>query len=308
MFFITKAAILAKIEANYGVDPTPTGASNGILVENMTIEPIARGMERTYNLPYFGRRPKVIVTEGWKVTFSTELKGSGTKNVPPEIGVLFRGCNFTEDINANDVTYDPNSDADSAGSITIYAYRHDILHTITGCRGSFKLNLKAGEYGKIDWEFQGLYLAPADASIVSPTFTTTIPPRLLSAAFTLDSYAAVIDSIKIDCKMNGVKRTSVNAATGILSYFNTQREVTGELDPEVVALSTKNWWAIWSAGTQVAFTATAGGTEGNRCVITGPKLQIDNLKYADRESILTHGMTLNFVPNTGNDEIKIMFN
>jgi hypothetical protein len=129
----------------------------------------------------------------------------------------------------------------------------------------------------------------------------------VSASFAIDSYAGVIDGIDIENKNGIAVRTSANAATGVLGRNISTRDLTGKIDPEVVALATKNFWAIWEASTRVAFTATLGSTAGNRCVITAPKVQIDKLGYDNRNDYLVHGMGLNFTPNAGNDEVKFRY-
>lgn len=308
----TRALILAKIETSYGVDPTPTPSANAILCEAPEFETIGKKLDRANVKSYFGTLPHVALGEGLKISFSTELKGVGsTPSTPPEIGVLFRACNFTQTVDATvgaeNVKYDPNS-SESGESITIYFYQHNILHKLLGCRGTVSLELKTNEYGKLKWEFQGLYAGPADATIGTGTFNATKPPIFRQASFAIDAYSAVIESLKIDVKNEIARRPSANALTGVLEYFIKERAVTGETDPEMVALATKDFWSMWSNGSLSALSATVGNTAGNRCVITAPNVQLDTPKYGDREGILTQALPLIFTPNVGNDEVQFKFN
>ena len=305
----TRAVMLAKIESSsYGTDPTPAAASNSILCESPELEVVQKFLERKNTRTYYGNVAGVSIGEAVKIKFATELKGSGTAGTAPEIDPLFRACNYTKtNTPGTKDDYDPNSNQSTGESITIYFYQHDIVHKISGCRGTFTVDLTAGEYGKINWEFTGIYTAAADGSIPAITVNATVPPRFLSASFAIDSYAAIIEKIKIDAGNEIGRRPSANAATGILEYFIKERKITCEIDPEVVALATKSFWGLWAANTLVAFTATVGSTAGNRCVITAPKVQIADVKYGDRESLLIQNLKLNFTPNTGNDEIKFSF-
>ncbi len=305
----TRAVILAKVESvAYGTDPTPSAAANSILCESPELEVVQKFLERKNTRTYYGNVAGVSTGEAVKIKFATELKGSGTAGTAPEIDPLFRACNYTRtNTPGTSDVYDPNSNQSTGESITIYFYQHDIVHKISGCRGTFTVDLTAGEYGKINWEFTGIYTAAADGSIPAITVNATVPPRFLSASFAIDSYAAVIEKIKIDTGNEIGRRPSANAATGILEYFIKERKVTCEIDPEVVALSTKSFWGLWAANTLVVFTATVGSVAGNRCVITAPKVQIADVKYGERESLLTNALKLNFTPNTGNDEIKFSF-
>lgn len=300
--------ILAKVESAYGSDPTPVENTNAILAEIASIKIGGRTIERNNVQTYFGQNAPVNVGESLELEFITELKGSGVVATAPEIGVLFRGCNFTETITpATSVVYDPNSNSSTAESLTFYFYIDGIRFKLLGARGSFSVDLKAGEYGKITWKFSGLYAIPTDTAIVTGTYNSTVPPRFLSAAFALHSYAAVFEALSIDIGNEIVKRVSSNAATGVLEYLIMSRNVTGKLDPEAVLVATKDWYTIWGASTRSTLTTAVGATAGNICTITGPKVALSGLDLADRSGILTHDMALVFSPNTGNDEIKFAF-
>ena len=253
-----RAVILAKIESTYGTDPTPAPDTNAILCEQPEFEVVGKKLERKNVTTYYGALPVVNVGQGLKISFATELKGSGAAGTAPEIGVLLRACNFTETVTpATKADYAPNSLNLTAESATIWFYQDGILHKLSGCRGTVSFDAKATEYVSLKWEFQGLYAGPSDATIpASPTFNATVPPVFKAASFALDSYAAVIENLKVTVKNDIAMRPDANAATGISQYFVKDRQITGEVDPEVVALATKDFWTMWSASSRVAMTAT----------------------------------------------------
>jgi hypothetical protein len=311
----TKAVILAKVETTYGVDAVPTAATNAILCESPDVEILSKKVERNNVRPYYGSLAFVSIGTGLKISFTTELKGNGAApaSTPPEVGCLFRACNFTETIvatpGAEAVKYNPHSNPDGE-SLTIYFYRHNILHKAVGCRGTGpELDAKVNEYGKLKWEFQGIYAGPVDQNIpASPVFNTTKPALFRSAQFALDNYAAVIQSIKVAVKNDLAQRVDANSATGILANFVKDRKVTGEIDPEMVPKASKDFWGMWESGSLFTYSATFGAVAGNRCIISAPGVQLDAMKYADRDNILTLGMPLVFVPSAGDDEIEFKFN
>jgi len=99
--FKNKALILAKKETGgYGVDPTPTTAVNAILCDLPVVEPVFKRMERLNVKAFLGNRPAISLGEAVKISFNTEVRGSGdsTPNTPPEIGVLFVGCGMLETV------------------------------------------------------------------------------------------------------------------------------------------------------------------------------------------------------------------
>lgn len=304
----SKGVILAKVEATYGTDPVPTPQANAIRVENPSVEPSWLKLIRNYMQPYKGARRQIVVGESVKVSFKTEVKGSGAAGTAPEIGVLFRGCGFTETVvPATSVAYDPNSLIDSSESITIYAYKDGIVRKIVGCRGTFNFECKAQEYGYISWEFEGLYAGPADEANPSPTWNATLPPRFISASFTYATIAAIIENLKINAGNEIAKRHDVNTATGVSQIFIKERKVTANIDPEVVALATKNWETALTSNTEAAITAALGAVAGNILTVSAPKVVIDDLKDADRENIWTYDMPLICLPNAGNDDVKFAF-
>lgn len=307
---INKAVILAKIETTYGTDSTPTGAANAILCGDLSFEPLDSKLERNNVKPNYGAKRFVSIGEGQKISFSAEVKGSGAAGTAPEVDPLLRSCNMTKTTVAGTSNlYTPNSAQSTGESSVIYYYLDGVLHKIVGSRGTVSLTAETNKYAIQKYEFTGLYAGPVAASLVTPTFNATLPPIFRSAAFTLDSYAAVIEKFNIDLKNEIAKRTSANAATGILEYYIKDRAVSGTIDPEMVLPATKDFWGMWNSGAAFAMACTIGSTAGNRCVITAPAVQLDKPKYASRENILTLDMPLILAPtDAGNDEVTFLYN
>ncbi len=313
----TMALLLAKRETGYGVDSLPVAAQDAILCELPEFEVMGKKLELADVKAFFGGRSAVNVGTGLKVSFTTAIRGCGggatLPSTPPNMGVLFKGCNFDEEIDATPgsekTTYTPHSKIDDADSLTLYFWQHNHLFKMLGCRGSGpSVEAKATEYGKAKWEFQGIYAGPVDQAIEVGTFPTAIPLVFKNAEVSIDGYAAVIESLKIDVKNELATRPDANASTGILSYFVKERAVTGEIDPEAVALSTKNFFQMWEDSEAVELTATIGQSAGNRCRITCPNVQWDVPKYADRDNRLTYSLPLLINPSpAGNDEIMFVF-
>lgn len=304
-----KAVVLAKIETTYGVDPTPTGGANAILCGDVEYDVIDSKVERNNIKPIFGAKRFVAIGEGQKLSFTTEIKASGSLGVAPEIGPLFRACGFTQTVLADThVYYTPNSST-SGESVTLYYYVDGLLHEINGCRGSFSVpDAKVNQYGTIKWEFTGIYGGPVAATLATPTFNATIPPVFRGANFSLDGYSAVIDGISLDVKNDIAKRVDVNSTNGVLEWFIKERAITAKIAPEMVLPASKDFWGMWSDGDTCAMAVTFGQTAGNKCVIAAQYVQVDKPKYGDRENILTAELPLVITPgNSGDDDISFYF-
>jgi hypothetical protein len=310
-FLKNKALILAKVESGYGNDATPVPGTDAILSSVPEFEYMSKVLERDNIKQKMGALTALNVGEGMKITFTTEFKGDGSAvDTPPEIGPLFRGCNFTQNINGGtSVVYAPNSLIDTAESLSIYFYAHDRLHKILGARGTFDIDLKAREFGKINWEFTGIYSGVTEPNYPgSITFNTTQPPVFKSAAFLFDTYSAELETLSFAINNEVAMRGSANEATGIKEYFVKDRAVSGEFDPLVVAIATKDFEDIWENSTQKVLQAKVGTASMNRCTIDAPAVQIEDLKYGDRENLLIHTATMRLLASSGDDEISFTFN
>lgn len=303
-----KTVILAKIESNYGVDPTPTVSADAILVKDVDIKIVGEVLERDFLRDALSPLAFARGMKHAEISFTTELKGTGTRGSLPAFGyegTLFKACGMGETVTgATSIVYTPVSA--SFGSVTIYAYKDGILHEMNGCRGSFKISGEVGKYMEVAWSFKGLYVAAVDATPGACTFSTIVPPALLSAGAVIGAYAAVFSKFEIDMGVETGKRLSVNDATGLVEWMITGRKPSGSFDPETVTEATKSFWADWAAGTQQVFNVgPVGATSGNIIEINAPKAQHKEINYGDRDGILTYEIPMHLAQNAGNDELTI---
>ncbi|MBI5328853.1 MAG: hypothetical protein HZB80_11295 [Deltaproteobacteria bacterium] len=176
-----------------------------------------------------------------------------------------------------------------------------------GCRGTFSIEAAANEFVKIKWSFTGLYAKPTGQDFSAASFSQVIPPRFTGASFAIDSYNAAVANLKTGINNTIAKRTDASHAIGVREYIITNRNVTGDIDIEAAEIATKDFYAMWEGNNRVLLNATVGQTAGNKCVISAPAVIISDIKYGDREGILTKQVSLVFTPDTGNDEIKFSF-
>ncbi|MEM5789840.1 MAG: phage tail tube protein, partial [Syntrophobacteraceae bacterium] len=281
-----KSVVLAKIEANYGVDPTPTPIANALLVSDVDVKPAGEMVQRNYMKSSLSQLPFVRGIRSVDVSFKTELKGTGTRGVLPAYGwegVLFRACGMSEVVNAaTSIIWAPVSTA--LESVTLYVYKDGVFHKILGCVGSFKLLVEVGKYVVVEWTFRGLYAAPVDATPAAQTFSAVQPPVVLNAGFTLGAYAAILEKVEIDINNAIGMRRSMNASTGVLGFSVVGREPQGSCDPEAVTEAT---YAFWNKRETAAVAAMnigpLGATSGNIITIAAPKVQEREVGYGDRE-------------------------
>lgn len=134
-----KRAILAKIETTYGVDASPTGGANAILMSNLTVSPMEMTLVERANIKaYLGNNPSVLAAIYAKLAFDVEMAGSGTAGTVPAYGVLLRACGLSETALATAVT--GTATAGSLTSITL----NTPASSVDGAYNGMTINLTGG--------------------------------------------------------------------------------------------------------------------------------------------------------------------
>ena len=301
-----KRTILAKLETSYGVDPTPTGAANAILVRNLSITPLnAELASRDLVRPYLGASEQLIASNYVTVEFEVEMAGSGTAGTAPAYGPLLQACGLAEADGASDVTYTPVSSA--FASVTLYYNVDGVLHKVTGARGNVEFSIQAGQIPVFRFAFTGLYNAPTDTAAPTVTYTAFQTPLAANndntTGFSLFSYSGALSSLSLNLNNQVQYRTLVGAEDVLL----TDRAVGGEVVFEAPTIAAKDFFSIALGNTLGALDITHGTTAGNRVQITSSRVDISNPTYQDQNGIHMLQVPITLVPSTaGNDEISIV--
>lgn len=302
-----KRTILAKTEVTYGVDPTPTGAANAILVRNLNITPLnAELVSRDLVRPYLGASEQLLASSYVTVEFEVEMAGSGTAGTAPAYGPLLLACGMAATTSAGvSVTYAPVSSA--FGSATIYYNVDGVLHKVTGARGNVELNIEVGQIPVFRFSFTGLYNAPTDAAAPAVTYTAFQTPLAANSdntsAFSLYSYSGALQSLNVNLNNAITYRTLIGAEDVLM----TDRQVSGTAVFEAPTVAEKDYWSLALGSTLGNMSITHGTTAGNRVEITSSRAKITNPTYQDANGIHMLQAPFNLVPSTaGNDEVSII--
>lgn len=273
---VRREAILLELEASgsYKTDPVPTEA-DAIFADNIQWNNDAKMLERSGPKDTLGKRKQQFGGRTASISFTAELKGSGTAGTAPEIAKALIACGMRETIVAStSVTYQPDTEADSNGlrSCTIYYYQDGKLKKLLGARGQVSFEGNAQEYAKVNFTFFGHPVVDTDTTIIDPTYVDLNPPQFVNASFTQGGTSLEISKLMVDLGNEISKPLSVNAPTGIGEIRINSRDVKGTIDPEAVLNATKNIYQEWEAGTAgVLDTGVVGSVAGNRWQITGQR-------------------------------------
>ncbi len=302
-----KRVILIESESSYGTSPS-MAASTVVLVRDLTITPQSSDVvSREVVRPFLGAFQQLLANTRVEVTFSVELAGSGTAGTAPRYGDALKACGFSETIASNtSVTYAPVSS--SFSSIAIHYNTDGVRHIVTGCRGSFTVNGSVGEIPSIDFTFTGIYNAPTDTALPAVTYGNQATPLIFkngnTTGFQLLSHSAALQSISMDIGNELVYRELVG---GTKETLITNRNISGSVQIEAMALGTKDYFAAALAETSGNLTFLHGTAAGNKVQVSSTKADIGDVAYAEMDGIQMLEIPYTLVPSTANDEVSIVY-
>ena len=296
-----------KEETTYSTDATPTSLANSILARVSDAQPVVAEFNDRNNIkPYLGSSGKVQVSAHSEISVDVELAGAAAAGTVPGWAALLKACGFGETIVAStSVTYKPVSS--SFKSVTIYYYLDGLRHKMLGCVGSVSMQLNARGIPMLSFKFTGLYSATTDTSLPSDSdYSAFLAPlavnKVNTTAFTLHGVASTpFDTFSIDAGNNVVYRNMPNLEEVLI----TDRKVSGSITIPQTSVATKGWHALVKNGTLDALSMTHGSVAGNIFTISGPKVQLTDIKENDKDGVAMYTFGLDFQPNAGNDELSI---
>lgn len=312
--YTRRAVLLAKIETEYGTDPTPTALANAILVSKPTVKPVFERAERNIvssTISPLAATPVGITVD---VDFDTELRFASAAGAVPDIGHLLRACGLDQTVDAGvSVTYSPvSSDFESC---TLYVYLDGIVHKISGCRGNVKFVGEVKKYGIFSFTFRGKYAGPEASALPTATYDAVDPEIIRYATTSLklsgeDAITPVITKFELDLKNELFNRDDMTTTAGVKEIMIQSRKPSGSIDPEVVTIATKNFWSEFRNKTLNLIKCGIGG-EGveasNRFQITIPTAAWDDLAYAEKGPLATFNLPFICQYDEGDDELSIMY-
>jgi hypothetical protein len=304
-----KRLILAKAEATYGTDPTPTGSANAILVRNLEITPLQSDIvQRELIRPYLGNYEQLLAQTRVQVTFEVELAGSGAAGTAPAYGPVLKACGLSETVVATtSVTYAPVST--SFSSVTIYFYQDGIRHIVTGARGTFTLNGQVGAIPTIAFTMTGIYNAPTDTALATPTYANQATPLIFkngnTTSFSAFSYSGALQSIDLNVGNEIVYRELIGGTKEVLI---TDRKPAGTMSIEAVLLATKNYFTVSTGSTTGSISFQHGTTAGNIATLTMAQADLADASYAELNGIAMMNLPYVATPTAaGNDELSLAY-
>lgn len=241
--FWRKKVILAKLETTYGVDPTPTGAANAILVKNVVLKPMeGQDVSRDLERPWFGAQPTVPVGLHRVLSFEVEWAWGAAIGDPPAFAPLLRACSAAETLFVGiESRYEWITD--NPESATLYFNMDGMLFKLRGARGTVRAELAALGLPMLKFEFKGFYEPATDTVAPVPDYAGFQKPREANSANTsllIGAVPVVARSFALDVG-NVVENRQLIGSEDMLI---TGRAMTLDLTIDAVSLATFDPFAI----------------------------------------------------------------
>ena len=314
--FINQRKQLAiKIETTEGTDAVPSDVDVVAPVYDLEYTPNIEQNIRDNVQASLSRIKQVSGQQAATMTFSLELKGSGTAGtVPTHLSDALQACGMGETIvGATSVTYNPISADDKTVTLEMRigdASTNFKSFKILGARGTFSLVATKGQIVLVEFEFTGVYVEPTDTTAFTTPSDGQDPETFLSASFEFQTETTLkISQCTLEIGNEVTLRNDVNKAAGHISAVIVNRQPIGSIDPEEELISTVNFWSQWTTDAEGELKYILGTTAGNITTISAPKAEIINIAPGDRDGLLidTLDLQLNQSVDAGEDELSIAF-
>ncbi|WP_126977473.1 phage tail tube protein [Frigidibacter oleivorans] len=297
--------LLAKVEATYGTDPTPTGALNAILATEVRLTPMeGQDVGRELELPWLGAQGSIPTGLHQRLSFRVEMTPSGEAGTPPAWGVLLRACAVAETITADtSVEYNPVTDGHE--SITLYLWIASTLYKISGARGTAVIRVTAQGIVYLEVDLTGLFSLPSETPQATPALAAQIAlkPEVATTAntpvFTINGTPLVMRSFAL----NLGNQVETRFLIGSESVLIPDKMETIETTVEAVPLTTLNPFQLAYSQTTGAVALTHGTAAGRIASLAIPAAQMQRPQSLEnQQNIKEWPLRMVPLPTAGNDQ------
>ncbi len=301
-----KRVLAAKIESTSGTAESLLAADAAFNAYNINIQ---QEIEFENREGQGGFAAIGSIPGGYKgrVQFSIDASWDGTATEPGWADTFLPACGWVK----SGQVYTPRTEAPGSNvkTLTIAVYIDGMRKMLHGCAGTFQLVCPTGRAAVFNFDFQGVWNAPTDTAILSPTYPTDLPLRYASSTTTWNSVALCLENLTLDSGNTITMRECAASVSGYHGAIITNRlcRITG--NPEAKLIATQDRWGQLLAMTEGVLTWDLDGPTNSKITIAAPKAQIVGLAEADRNMLVTDDIEwqCNRNGSTVDQEVSITF-
>jgi hypothetical protein len=314
--YIKQTVIAALLASISDPDAEPAGATDAILVTDMSITPLdAQNIDRKVVRGGFGASEQLVGPASVKINYTVELAGSGTPGTPAPWGKLLQACSVAEHLYDNPprVEYVPISEDQDA--IHKSYYDAGVLHKVRTAMGEFSFSAKAGEIPKLTFDWIGLD-GGVSAANTTGNYSKWKKPVPITKANVIDITlgAAYADGELTDgdeypstgLDMKAGNQVQFDALASQETVDIVDRESTGSIELQLSAAQEVALAAKVKSNETTSLAFTIGLAAGNKIIFFAPRVQLLNWKKVDRNGKRLVGYDLRFIPDDDGIDWRIV--
>ncbi len=292
--------LAAKIETTPGDAIAVIAADAALNIYNPEIQQIAE-MEQRQGQGGFNMLPSVVGGRLGKLTFSSHIYGASA--TPAWAALMLAACGLGN--TASQYVADarpPGAASSTQKTLTMAVYQNGRIKKLHGCMGNMSLTLPSGKTAMAEFEFTGIWNAPVDGGILTPTYPTLVPLRVVSSTVTFASWAPKVSEVTLDLGNEVYVREDATTATGYSFAIIPNRLLTGTIDAESSLVATEDVYGNWLSGAEMDLTIVLNNGS-DTCTITVSDVQLINPQEADRQGVEID----NIAWQANTDDLKFVF-
>jgi hypothetical protein len=305
-----RTVFAAKAEATVGTAETLTASEGVFNVYDLLIQPNI-SMTQREGQGAFNYLAAIAAGRQGTATFSTDIYwGGDSGSLPPWATVLLPACGWVNTSGTfKPKTAKPGTTSSDPRTITIGGFVDGKYRKLSGCMGTFSIDLPTGDLGRINWTFSGKWEAETDSAIIAPTYPTDLPSRCAGDTFQFNNANICVASATIDAGNTVVMRECTTHASGYASAIVTNRQPVITADPEAVLVASLDRYLALTASTEYELEYKLPTAGSGTIVFLAPKAQIQTAAQGNRNDIVTDDITWQCNKNgtTNDEELTIQF-
>lgn len=301
-----KRVLAAKIESTPGTAETLLAADAAFNAYNIVAQQEIEFESREAQ-GGFGMHTSLAGGRKGRITFSIDAGWDGTATEPSWADTFLPACGWVK----SGQVFTPRTEVPGANvkTLTMAVYQDGIRKILSGAAGTFTMVNPTGRTAVFNFDFQGIWQAPTDVSILAPTYPTALGLRYASSTTTWDSYALCLENITLDSGNTVILKECASNASGYDYAIITNRVVTVTGNPESKLVATQDRFGQLIANSEAALTWNLDGPTNSVLTVTAPKAQIIDIKEGDRNGLVIDDITWQCNRNGSNidQEISMTF-